>query len=91
MLPRWELGMLYRIQDAQPYMHDTSANNQDYFRRDLGNLYGRGFTKQKLGQYLPWGEGVKNVKDWYEVTDLGYRFIKIREEFGLGRPEENNA
>ena len=67
-----QLEVLYKIDGNERYMHDTSMSNQSDFRRDLGDLWGRGFIRQKQGE--------KNVKDWYEVSDLGRKFIEIREK-----------
>ncbi len=82
-LPQWELKVFYKIYGNEPYMHDTSSPNQSEFRRDLGDLWGRGLIRQKRNEYLPWGQGQKNVKDWYEVSDLGHKLIEIRKEFSL--------
>lgn len=90
MLPKWELRLLYEIYRPGPRIHDTSSSNQEDFRRDLGDLFGRGFIKQTRGEYLPWHQGNLNVKDYYAIDTNGLTLIGLRERLGLGRPDDKD-
>jgi len=83
--PRWEIEMLYRIAGDAPYIHNTSepSDRQHDFRHHLGQLWGRGFVRQSHNEFLPWNQGDKNVKDWYQVSELGQQLIDLRTELGL--------
>ncbi len=80
MLPSWELDILSKIASSEEFTVETNSLDGT-FRRDLGDLWGRGFIKQKrLGDFLP-NQGMRNVKDYYEIDKLGRHYLSLREKY----------
>ncbi len=81
MMPRWELEILERLNAPEPFVLDTNQLDETW-RRDLRDLWGRGFIRQKQpGVYFPRGQGNQDLKSFYDVDSLGHEYLDLRKRF----------